>query len=336
MTRAAELRLPSGPRITAGFQEIVLSVFDIERVARPMVDIGAFELRALPDALSGQFAAWRVPADCTRIEQAYLWPVTSTTGRGGIRLVKFHGVAQRVMRSSQRSWDTGGIFDIDVYSRDVEGAYRRLQRYGWTALGDPVRYQEAQFDVTQVVAVGPDGLMVAIIQRHAPPVDDMPPFTAMSHVFNSTQMVKDYAQSRRFYCEILGWPPTTEFTIDAAAEPGVDVLGLPLPQAETAVRHIGMFKVPGAPDGAIELIENASMRARDFSEHCIAPNIGLLCLRGPVADAAGLAAAIQLRGWPLYIAPTAFELAPYGPVQLFSVRTPDGAILEFYQHLTQS
>ena len=112
-----------------GLREYVMSVFNIERIARPMTEAGSFTLVALPDAPPGQFAAWHLPPSCTRIEQAYLSPMSSENG-GGIRLVKFHDVQQRVMRSSQRSWDTGGLFDVDVFSRDVDSVYRKLQTYG--------------------------------------------------------------------------------------------------------------------------------------------------------------------------------------------------------------
>lgn len=316
-----------------GFHEVVMSVFDIDRIARPMTATGAFELRALPDAPPGQYAAWHLPATCTRIEQACLAPRGSTDGKGGLRLVRFHGVDQRVMRSSQRSWDTGGIFDIDVFAKDADALYRLLQRHGWTALGEPVDYSEAIFSVRQVVAVGPDGLMVAIIQRYSPPVEEVPAFESVSQIFNSTQMVRDYDRARAFYLDVLGWETRLEFTIDHAAEPGADVLGLPMPQAESAVRRIGMFRPKGTAVGSIELIENCTMRGRDFTEHCVAPNVGLLSMRFPVTDAAAQAAAITARGGTLYAPLARYDIAPFGPVTAFSIRAPDGAILEFFQRL---
>ena len=180
----------------SGIQEVVVSVFDIDQFARGFVEAGEFRRFALPDAAPEQFAAWRVPAGCTRIEQAHLVHPSSPESRGGLRLVKFHGVEQKVMRSSQRSWDTGGIFDVDVYARDVDSSYRALQRHGWTAFGEPVEYREAEFHVRQVVAVGPDGLVLAIIQRFSPPVPalDADPALRMTAVFNSTQMVRDFEE----------------------------------------------------------------------------------------------------------------------------------------------
>lgn len=316
----------------AGFREIVHSVFDIGRIARPLLATGGFTLQSLPDAPRGQFAAWHVPAGCTRIEQAYLAPTGSGDGSGGLRLVRFHGVAQRVMRSSQRSWDTGGIFDIDVFSRDVDAVYRLLQSHGWTALGEPVDYSEAHFHVRQVVAVGPDGLMVAIIQRHSPPPDPGEPFDAMSRIFNSTQVVRDYDRAAAFYRDVLGWPPMLEFRIEGQTEPGADVLGLPMPHAVAVDRRIGIFRPAGATEGgSVELIEIRGMHGRDFAGHCVAPNVGLLSLRVPVADARRCAASVTARGGTPYAQPADYEIAPYGPVTAFSVRSPDGAIVEFFQ-----
>lgn len=328
---AAGTRARNGPSGTSsGLREYVMSVFDIDRIARPMQEAGSFTRQALPDAPPEQFAAWHVPPSCTRIEQAYLSPMGSDSGGGGIRLVKFHGVEQRVMRSSQRSWDTGGLFDVDVFSRDVDTVYRKLQTYGWTGLGEPVDYTEAHLHVRQVVAVGPDGLIVAIIQRYNPPVEGLHPSAAMSPIRGGVHMVKDYDRSAGFLTETLGWEARLEFTIENAAEPGADVLGLPLPYAISVTRRIGMFNPPGVAAGGVELIENVDMHGRDFSEHCVAPNVGLLSQRFPVSDAEGYAAEIVARGGSLYSDPSMYEIAPIGSVTAFSTRSPDGAILEFY------
>ena len=253
-----------------GFQEIVLSVFEMTRIAEPMAAAGGFRFVPLPDAPKEQFAAWHVPQGCSRIEQALLVPADDDSGKGNLRLVVFHNAPKRVMRSSQRSWDTGGIFDIDVFSKDVNAAYAGLQSFGWTGLGDPVDYSEAAFEVRQVVAVGPDGLMVAIIQPHKPPTFPLPPFEAMSRIFNSTQMVSDYNRASHFYRETLGWQLMVEFHISDAVEPGASVLGLPLPFAKDVVRHVGIFHPRGINDGSVELIENATMHGKDFPEHCVA------------------------------------------------------------------
>jgi predicted enzyme related to lactoylglutathione lyase len=320
----------------SGIQEVVISVFDFDHLAIPFADTGDFERVALPDAPREQWASWRVPPACTRIEQMLLRAKGSAAGQGSMKLVKFHGVDQKVMRSSQRSWDTGCIFDVDVRSRGTAAAYKRLQQLGWTALGEPVEYTEATFHVIQSVAVGPNGFMLAIIQSLGTAPSDSPPFKVMSPIFNSTQMVADLDKALAFYTGVLGFKTRVRFDINHQAEPGADVLGLPLPQAETADRKLAMLRTDeavsadSAATAAVELIENASMKGRDFSNDCTAPNVGILSLRIPVKDARTYAGEIEARGAVLFSKPIELDVAPYGRVTLFGIQSPEGALMEFY------
>lgn len=313
-------------------QEAVISVFDMGRIAEAMTTACGYDHLPLPDAPPEQFAAWNVPADCDRIEQSLLVPRGSSGHTGSLRLVRFHGAAQRVMRSSQRSWDTGGIFDVDMFSEDVDAVYRRLQRCGWSAMGDPVDYSEAHFAVRQVVARGPDGLMLAIIQRYAPPVPGLDPTGCLSPIFNSTQIVADFDRAVNFYRTVLGWDAPLTFLVEGVAEPGADVLGLPMPQASAARRRVAIFNPASPAEGGVELIENMDMRGVSFDDHCVAPNVGHLSLRFEVADATAYANEIAARGGVLYAPPRRLQIEPLGQTTCFSVRSPEGAIVEFFSY----
>lgn len=319
---------------TKPIQEAVISVFDIDRLVRPLVEVCGYVETALPDAPREQFAVWHLPPECERIEQRLLVPGPSEAfaadGRGALRLVRFHGVEQKVMRSSQRSWDTGGIFDVDVFSADLDRVYRGLQRHGWTAMGEPVDYSEAMFSVRQVVALGPDGLVLAIIQRYEPFVEGLDPTGLLSPVFNSTQIVSDFDAAVQFYGETLGFGLQMTCKIEDVVEPGADVLGLPLPHAKDARRELAIFKPQGAREGGIELVRNLDMHGKRWDAQCIAPNVGILSLRFEVDDAAAYALQIEGRGGVLYAPVMTYEVAPFGTVTLFSVRSPEGAIIEFY------
>ena len=319
--------------LLSGIQEIVVSVFDFAHLAPPFLDTGDFTRVELPDAPREQWAAWRVPATCTRISQLLLRHKSGPAGEGSIRLVKFHGAPQRVMRSSQRSWDTGCIFDIDVLSPDTEAAYRRLQTFGWTAMGEPVEYHEADIHAIQVVAIGPNGFNLAIIDNF-PPADQKRPYKVLSAYGGGTQMVADLDKAMDFYLNVLGFKTNRRFDITDQDEPGYDVIGLPRPFAKDAKRKLAMVGGPPLDDrhrgAGVELIENGSMHGRDFSANCVAPNVGILCPRIPVKDARRFVAEIEGRGGRLFTAPQALEIAPYGRVTAFTIRTPEGAMLEFY------
>jgi predicted enzyme related to lactoylglutathione lyase len=313
-----------------GIAEAILSVYDIERACRPLVEAGGYEREDLPDCPPQQWSAWHVPQRCTRIAQTLLRAPGDPRGR--IRLVRFDGVDQALIRPSQRTWDSGGIFDLDMFSKDVRALYAELVvKHGWTAFGEPVDYVIGEFDVAQVVARGPDGLNLAVIQPHKPPLFDLPEFDRLSRVFNSTQLVADLDRAFAFYRDILGWQVLIHEEVTGVVEPGADVLGLPMPLARESLRRVAIVHPKGRNDGSVELIAIGGVEGHDYAERAVAPNVGLLALRLTVENARTEAAAIVARGGTLYSPPTNLDLAPFGPATVFSVRAPDGAILEFVE-----
>ena len=311
-----------------GISEVLISTFDIDRTCAPIIEVGGYRRLDLPDAPESLARAWRVPQGCKRIEQALLLPPTGE--RGSLRVVCFHGVERTLIRPSQRCWDTGGIFDIDVFSRDTKTTYRRLQRLGWSGFGEPVRYQLGDFKVTHVVATGPDGFVIGIIEPHYQLSFDLD-FDAMSRAFNSTQIVNDMERALTFYRDTLGWTVLLDLVIDNAVEPGPDILGMPMPMAETARRRVAIVHPEGVNDGSVELLEIAGWEGRDHAANAVAPNVGMLALRIPIDSVDDYAEEIQERGGELYVLPCVANVAPYGELRTFSIRSPEGAILEFYE-----
>jgi catechol 2,3-dioxygenase-like lactoylglutathione lyase family enzyme len=317
--------------LISGVQEVVASVSDLRRVARVFTEVAGYTAKRLPDAPREQWKAWRVPRGCKRIEQLLLVPANDT--RGCVRLVKFQGVAQEVMRSSGRTWDTGGIFDIDVFTRDARGLYRKLQAHGWTAYSDPTHYEWGGFEVWEVVAIGPDGLVIAAIQPLNHPIRGFPRFRGFTRVFNSAQVVRDYEATKRFFVDGLGWKYFIDTDFRDSVEPG-PMLGVPMPLARTMRRRIGIVHPEGTNDGSLEPISLPELAGRDLAERCVAPNLGWLAYRFPVTDAREYARQLEARGIELYTQPMALHIAPYGEVTQFAVRTPDGAIIELFQART--
>jgi len=318
--------------LPAGFHELVISVFDIDRIAEPMIEIGGWIRTDLPDASPELARFWGAPADCTRIEQSML----TAPGRsdGSFRLIRFHvDQPQYLIRPAQHLWDTGGIFDVDVYVADIDSVYQGLLRRGWTAFGPPTRYAWSGFDVTEALMIGPDGVVVGLLKAHGAVYIDLPPIMGMSRAFNSAQVVRDYDVSMDFYCRGLGWKPLLDSRIDDAVEPGENVLGIPMPHARTTLRRVSIVNPTGGNDGSIELIELSGLHGRDFAENCRAPNIGYFAMQFFVDDAQGYADEISARGVALEEPPAALSIEPHGRVLAVSVMTPDNVRLEFLQRL---
>lgn len=311
-----------------GMQEIVVSVHNLEQLRSNLMDIGRWSAHPLPDAPAGQFAAWHVPAGCSRIEQVLM--VAEHETRGMVRLVRFHGVESDLMRPAQHPWDTGGFFDFNVYVRDTNAMYRALQRVGWAAFGPPTDYHLGDFSIRQAVIRGPDGLVMVMLQAFGKVLVELPAFTAMSRTFNALQVVRDYDVAREFFVDKLGWSPLMERDIRDSDEPGRNMLGIPGNIARTVRRRVGIFHPDGGNDGSVQLLEMKELGGYDHSSRCVAPNLGLLCARYAVPDLAAWADTLRSRGVALYTEPTRLVVAPYGALDLCSVRTPDGAILEFY------
>jgi predicted enzyme related to lactoylglutathione lyase len=311
-----------------GMQEMVVVVQDMERLRSTLMDLGRWSAHPLPNAPAEQFAAWHVPEGCSRIEQMLMVPEGDS--RGFLRLVRFHDVEAELMRPSQHTWDTGGIFDIDVYVTDARAFYRDLQRVGWTAFGHPTDYEWGGFSVCEALALGADGVVIGLLQPYGKILVDLPRYTGMSRAFNSAQTVRDYDTSMDFYVNVLGWKALVDSEIKDVEEPGRNVLGIPGAIARSVRRRVAILHPEGVNDGSVEIIEMKELQGDDFSSRCIAPNIGYLCARFPVVDASAYAQQVQERGAALYTEPMSLYMAPYGTATLFSVRTPDGAILEFY------
>lgn len=311
-----------------GMQEIVISAHNLDLLRSTMMDVARWSAHPLPDAPIEQYQMWKVPHKCTRIEQLLLKP--ENDDRGFIRLVKFHGVDAQLMRPAQRAWDTGGIFDCNVYVHDTQEMFESLQLMGWTAFGQPTDYELGEFSIRQAVMRGPDGMVMVLLQAFGVVLIDLPEYSRMSRTFNALQIVRDYDVSRRFFVESLGWGPLMERVIDDSEEPGRNMLGIPSNIAKNVCRKVGIFHPSGLNDGSVQILEMKQLGGEDFSARCIAPNIGYLSARFRVSDAAAYANDLYSRGVSLYSEISRIRVEPYGLVTMFSVCTPDGAILEFF------
>jgi hypothetical protein len=316
----------------SGFHETIISVFDIERLAKPLVEIGGWIRQDLPDAPDALAAFWGAPAGCRRVAQILLTAPGRTDG--ALRLIRFDVEGrQELMRPAQHLWDTGGIFDVDVYVDDIEAVYDRFMRAGWTAFGPPTDYGWAGFDVTEVLLRGPDGVVIGLLKAHGAVYIDVPPIVGMSRAFNAAQVVRDYEVSMDFYCRGLGFKPLLDSRIDDAVEPGRNILGIPMPLARTTLRRVSIVNPQGGNDGSTELIALPELQGHDFASACVAPNIGYFANQYFVDDAAGYLAEIEARGIAAAVPLAELEMPPYGRVRGFAVLTPDNARLEFLERI---
>ncbi len=178
---------------------------------------------ALPAALG-----WTVRRrDAVAREQADLWGFPPTASgervvpgppdadRGRLPLVHVRGAPLRRLRPDVAPWHTGGLLDANARVRDVEAVYRDLTALGWRGLTRPTRLVFGPFTVQEVLMEGPDGVVLAFVEREASPLTGWPNLRVASRLFNSTQTVRSLDRALAFYANALGFE--TYLTHDGAS-----------------------------------------------------------------------------------------------------------------------
>ena len=315
--------------VSAGYQEAVFSVADADHYAEFFEQVAGWQIlhegKVEPELLAG----WGLPAAATASEIVIANPGTS---RGYVRLVQFEGVQQQQIRSSAQTWDTGGFYDVNSRVLDMAQKFAELQARGWQAYSDPVQFAFGPFEVREWLARGPDGIVLALIERIRPPLEGWPQLQQMSRLFNATQIVPDLDAARHFYIDQLGFKVYLDHSGPSPAA-GPNVLGMPYNLAAEIPRRITIVHPEGTNEGSIELLQFDGLSGADFAARARPPNLGILMLRFPVSDLTAFVQHMHSENIELARPVTELELAPYGRVRMIAARGPGGVWLEFFETL---
>ncbi|MEM7583719.1 MAG: VOC family protein [Acidobacteriota bacterium] len=324
---AGEGSVPGVAELVDGFKETAFAVQNLEGAITLYTEVAGWEVmhRGRADASVARF--WRLPEDQV-IEEALLRNPGTTEGY--LRLVRFPGSPPKLIRPGAQSWDTGGIFDVNVRVLDIHARLADLRRHGWRAYSEPVEFSFGPFVVREVLALGPDGLVLAMIERVQPPLEGWPNLRRMSRIFNATQVVRDFETSFAFYTETLGFKPYLEHE-GASKAAGPNVLGLPHNLTTEIPRKVAILSPQGDNFGSIEILSFDGATGDDFAERAVPPHLGHLLMRFPVTDLDAYLALLKSRGVEPVSGPSTVDIAPYGQVPAFAIQAPEGAWLEFIQ-----
>ena len=81
----------------------------------------------------------------------------------------------------------------------------------------------------------------------------------------------------------------------------------------------------------MEYIEIDGLDGFDYASRCKAPNLGWLSVTYPVDSVEKAQAMIESRGWAIEQSPYRSQRPSYGTVDVFSIKAPDGAMIEFVE-----
>lgn len=310
-----------------GFQEVIFSVSNIERTIDFFESVCGWVTISRAKSDSNLKHLWHLP-DEVEIEEALLQ--NEGDREGFVRLVQFHNIAQRQIRSAAHIWDTGGIFDVNIRTYKMDELYPALQAEGWNGFSDPLRYTFGIYDVSEVLMKGPDGIVIAFMQRYAPPLKDFDHMKKTSRIFNSSVLVRDMKDSHDFFVDKLGFELFFQ-TPGLDRKTGHNVIGIPPSMNQDITVPIDIVRPDINNFGSIEYIKTNELSGKDCADMAIPPNLGILMYRFPVRNAEAYAAKLIEKGVELNSTIHTVHVPPYGALKIFSVRSPDGVWIEFVE-----
>jgi catechol 2,3-dioxygenase-like lactoylglutathione lyase family enzyme len=309
-----------------GFQEVVISVTDLDQHIEFYQQVAGWQLLHRGTADPASNAVWKLPAD-THTEEALLHNPGDSTGY--LRLLQFHDIEQQQVRSNTQTWDTGGILDFNVRVKDMAATFAQMQARGWRGNSDAIEWQFGPYHVKEWLGYGPDGVGFACIERVNPPLEGWDTLRQLSRIFNSTQTVSDMQKSYDFYTQVLDFKQVL-YHAGSADKPGPNVLGLPHNLITETPHDIYILHPEGENTGSIELISFAELEGRDLSALAAPPNLGTLMLRYPVTDMSKLVNHLEQHHIAYTLSDDLIDLPPYGSVKLLALQSPEGVWLEFF------
>lgn len=318
--------LAADPVLSAPWREALISVRNPDEAARFFIEVGGFEVIARGQVDNREIAYWRLGEG---VDGDFLLLKAPGTDHGFLRFVRFNAVQQTPVRVGARAWDSGGYFSLMMRARGLEAVYADALALGWMAESEPVRFDFSPSVLGNVVLKGPDGINIALYERHEPPLDAFWQFERLSQPFNAMQMVADIEPADEFFTQVLGmehfW--AGDF-IDPVAGP--NNFGLPQNLTTEIARRTRILQPQPGESGRLELMQFVGLDGRDLSDRAQPPNLGILSIRYPVPDLDAALEKIQAAGGEAWRGPATLNLPPYGPVRMLAVRAPDGAIVELF------
>ena len=311
------------------WQEVVISVTDLDRTAEFFKKIGGFKEIFRGQSSNSSIEHYGLSAQASAEE---LLLAAKGSDVGFIRLIRFDNSGYKEpMRPGSRAWDTGCYFSLMVRMKGLRNIYDEAIEMGWwteTPVAQ-ISFGESTLDV--VIFKGPDGVQIQGYDRLKPPLPKaFPEFDRISQPFNIMQMIRSRENSRQFFVDLLGFDTFFYGVPFTAKEEAVTPLGIPLNfTTKTKYRTAIYYPVAGEL-GRVEMIEFMDIRGLDHSDKCLAPNLGLLPIKYPVEDIQQTLEVLKERGQGS-IDINRVKLQPYGDISIFSLSSPDGAIIEFYE-----
>ncbi|MCB1623697.1 MAG: hypothetical protein KDI32_03855 [Pseudomonadales bacterium] len=311
-----------------GWQEAVISTRSLGALEEFFTTVAGYRVlwRGLSDASVSRY--YQLPD--RQYREVLLGDAAGTPGL--VRLVEFGAAAAITIRAAAQPWDTGGILSLMTRSNDTQAVWQAAQALGWSAFNEPVDFDFGAVRLRNIILRGPDGVNVSVYERLEPRMPNDADLRKLRRPFNSMQSVKDLDRTRAFYIDTLGFELINSGKyLNPSHEPN----NFGMPANIVAENPIDFAIVAPVKDSAttVETVQLIGAEGRAVDAVAVPPNRGIVSLRYPVSSLDRVLARLSAHQIAPYIAPRTLVLRPYGRVRSLAVRSPDGAVLEFFETL---
>jgi len=314
-----------------GFTEVVVIARNLDRQRETWTGWARYEEEWRGDTGAALNRFWGLPGNVSSMEALF---AQAGNPMGRIRVVELSGITAADIRRCGRPWEGGGIYDVDIRVRDIEAAYDQLIGMGWQGFNEPIDYRMGAVRVKHGELIGPDGVVVALIERIEPPLGPDAGFDQVSHAFNSSQLVYEdqMDETRNFYTRNLGFECFLQTELEWSGTGGNNIFSLPHNLVSDCPAIVDFFHPEGLMSGCVETCAIRNIVGKDFAARAQPPNSGLVALRFPVRDLPGYAAAIEATGEVLTAPLQEIDIGGLGKRRVFAVASrPGNSRLEFYE-----
>ncbi len=307
--------------------EVVYSVGNMEKVEHFFCDYGGLNVVGNYETDRTVLDFWNLEPYVTASEKLIRF---NNHKAGSIRLIKYNNVEQDYIRSSQNPWDVGGIMDINLRVPEVAQTFNDIRELGFHGLSDPLLQKMGPFELYDILMKGYDDIIIAFTHRVQPPLELQEGYKIPSHVYNSSITVKSLDKAKQFYVDVLGFSLLNEYEVKKDA-PIENMFNIPMNMIENVTCKVNMFSLDGSRDVIFQACEFEGITGKDFTKLAIPPNRGFLMYRCEIEEIEAYYKKLLEKGIKMYKELQKIIIQPYGNVQCFAIKSPNGVIWEFLE-----
>jgi len=285
------------------WQEVVINVEQFEDIAPLFQEIGGFET----------------------LEQTETDLLLGAKGSDGsyVRLKKI-GKADPARPAASRAWDKGCYFSLMMRAKNLASIIEDANALGWSPLTEMAYLEFGPSKLNVIVLTHETGVQVQLYERLVRPIPEaFAPFERLSRPFNVMQMVEDRDAGYDFFQQKLGFDTFFYGKPYMSEKEEIMPLGIP-PELTTSTPYKTGIMTPktGLEWGRMEMIDIEGMAdGVNYAERCNDSHTGIIKIRFLVEDIAVIRKNLRARKVDI----------KSGSNKILSVKTPDGANIEFYQ-----